>query len=1489
MLESQATSVYPLKTHFHDGHTFKWLDKQIAFSKWVDRHQSNLIHIHGTSMVSEAAEYAFHKLSADPESPGEEVILYFKFDRHDQRRNSIRAMAITFLAQILGRFRNSPSTFITELESPLFGQTLTEKDAFFLLNSVRIELVSKTRVSWILDGLDECDPVSSQWFLSEILGILERSEMYLKVLVTTVDDKRIRDTLAKHPQIDMKNHIGDQLEHPIAPRTFAHQLYLELLAQRPEIQPCYAEIENLFRGCWTDRELSGMIFEWLLATRDSITKRFVKKVVAALSPPSPQKTLGWMLGSVSEEDRPWIRKLMLWVLHSAKPLNPDELTSALFLSSDASDNELDDWMPLDFMPEISRSFKWLFVIENNEVRFKHPATAKYLTTDTADEKRKAPWYEFATPGAGHQEITQTCVKFLRNTAIMNGIKTACGAPRDSRLVLDRVEDFQSYAIQFWPYHFKLALKEDQQADLQGDIAQFLQDSDALGCWFQANRHFTAPHLQASSSSIHLLPIFSYLGLKKQVQELVAGLTDSEEKDELMACALIEAARVGNKGIVDDLLRDPGTISLGPVMDAMEAASISGEFSTLADLLSYTVAKHEMSSYRWPHILLCRLAWAGEDGLLEDYLKLEVSAGSPDNDHGDVPSELYCACTRNQTGAIRVLLERRSDTKLHDPKRKNRTALHVAAKYGQVAAIKALVSAGATVDAEDDYERPAVYWAAILAQQEALGALLDAGADPKFFETMTPKPDGWPGIITVAIPAYEKCLRLLLDHDVDVNCVRPKDGSTAISRAAYNKLLDICRLLLERGANVDGSERSRTLVLAASTGSVELVRLLLDHGADINTKQENSHWKGTSLMAAAERNFKDVVKFLLEKEAEINVTVDGEDALWRAASRGSGDAASLLLAAGAERNRKSGTGSWSPLHVAYSDPECLKVLLEAGLDTEVTPVDSTALYLASFHGQTESVRLFIKHGANVEVSCVFPGLTDSEFTPLLAAAMNGHAPIVRALLEAGANPRATAPDKQTALHLAIGSKSIPTVMALLEYNPDLDAKTDGGSAVLHLPNSKTSPDLVRPIVNRGADIEIRNKNGYTPLNRAVLQQNTELVKFFIAAKANVNVVDSYWGGPLHVAVTRQNLDLVKLLLESGADVNLMDPVYGTPLANVCIVDTTDKETKHKIIRYLLQDAGADINACGGILGTALHAACLRDGVDIIKSLLVSGADVNCPDVFDRRPIHHATFRTVDHMSLLLSSGADIHARDKLGRTALHTAVASGRVDVVQKVLSLTNGLINEPDVDGWTPLLWATRPCREWGGITSNQAEILKLLISRGANLWVKGKGVDQEWSALKLAKYHSASPEIIALLTPDIKKRVKEDGDEETWDPQLHRSRKARSQNGYCDACLYASASLSPRTPTLPIHTMFDSHFANVADTTELIRPGLRRISVRHASVGVLKMLHAQGGVLPRLYLEAVRRGIRGGRRGGVRSGRRGTSCVAVCARDELCQAGGCR
>ncbi|KAI8713704.1 hypothetical protein NCS52_01215700 [Fusarium sp. LHS14.1] len=150
---------------------------------------------------------------------------------------------------------------------------------------------------------------------------------------------------------------------------------------------------------------------------------------------------------------------------------------------------------------------------------------------------------------------------------------------------------------------------------------------------------------------------------------------------------------------------------------------------------------------------------------------------------------------------------------------------------------------------------------------------------------------------------------------------------------------------------------------------------------------------------------------------------------------------------------------------------------------------------------------------------------------------------------------------------------------------------------------------------------------------------------------------------------------------------------------------------------------------------------------------------------------------------------ITTKTNLGQTPLHFAVASGSTDLVELLLSRTRGKvsINEPDEDGWTPLLWACRPCDKWGTPAQVQYSIVKLLLDRGADPLVRGRTWDdKQWSPLKMARYHGATEEVVHLL-----KKASRHGREKGEKEDFHASKKGvRLRSAFCDMCLWGIRGL---------------------------------------------------------------------------------------------------
>ena len=144
------------------------------------------------------------------------------------------------------------------------------------------------------------------------------------------------------------------------------------------------------------------------------------------------------------------------------------------------------------------------------------------------------------------------------------------------------------------------------------------------------------------------------------------------------------------------------------------------------------------------------------------------------------------------------------------------------------------------------------------------------------------------------------VRMLGMKSIDVEGRRGgrEDGNTCLMIAAYYAHLDICRLLIDKGAQVEAKTYTdwTPLHCSAYRGHVDIVRLLCDLGADAEARNNNG-WK--PLHWAAINGHISVVKELIEeRNAEIKARDgDGWTALRWARTNDSPDTAAYLISSG----------------------------------------------------------------------------------------------------------------------------------------------------------------------------------------------------------------------------------------------------------------------------------------------------------------------------------------------------------------------------------------------------------------------------------------------------------------------------------------------------------------------------------------------------------------------------------------------------------------
>ena len=211
------------------------------------------------------------------------------------------------------------------------------------------------------------------------------------------------------------------------------------------------------------------------------------------------------------------------------------------------------------------------------------------------------------------------------------------------------------------------------------------------------------------------------------------------------------------------------------------------------------------------------------------------------------------------------------------------------------------------------------------------------------------------------------------------------------------------ILVREGVDLnfgDEKENRTPLMIAAANGNLELMKLFLEKGAEVDAVDKNGT---TAIYYAILRNKPAAVKFLIEKNTDINhKSTTDLTPLMGAARMKRAEIIPILLKAGAKINEQN-QSKITALHfaVASGDKETVKAILKGKPDINLkdkrgaTPI-VTAISRGGYSSY-ETVPMLLELGAN-------PNDTDSMgWNTLMIAIVKSRKDLLIPLLKAGANP------------------------------------------------------------------------------------------------------------------------------------------------------------------------------------------------------------------------------------------------------------------------------------------------------------------------------------------------------------------------------------------------------------------------------------------------------------------------------------------------------
>jgi len=316
-----------------------------------------------------------------------------------------------------------------------------------------------------------------------------------------------------------------------------------------------------------------------------------------------------------------------------------------------------------------------------------------------------------------------------------------------------------------------------------------------------------------------------------------------------------------------------------------------------------------------------------------------------------------------------------------------------------------------------------------------------------------------------------------------------EDCTPLYLACLKGHTDVAEILIKGGAKVDGD--SPPVFAAAGKGNLDLVRLLLKNGANPSAFS-SQHAGCCGLHIAAEKNYVDVVRALLEAGVEVNIRSEKQKLtpLISAACCGSLDAVKVLIEAGADVDAQSSTGNTAlMLAIDRGKIDVATTLIDSGANLEIKGQKGwTALHNAASGGDKgyrEVAEALLKANASVDA------LSETMLTPLHEAAGKSLTDLVRLLVDHGANVNARDKFNNTPLRMcASNAQSFAsldsfkqTVQTLLDAGADINAGTTINTTSLHSVVKWGNPDAVRFMLDHGADPNVRTTKGELPIDFA----------------------------------------------------------------------------------------------------------------------------------------------------------------------------------------------------------------------------------------------------------------------------------------------------------------------------------------------------------------------------------------------------------------------
>ena len=551
----------------------------------------------------------------------------------------------------------------------------------------------------------------------------------------------------------------------------------------------------------------------------------------------------------------------------------------------------------------------------------------------------------------------------------------------------------------------------------------------------------------------------------------------------------------------------------------------------------------------------------------------------------------------------------------------------------------------------------------------LAAVVLAGATSTTFD---------PELIDAVRRGDVEAVRSLVRQGVDVNGAQG-DGLTPLHLAATSGGAEIAEILVYAGANLESRTRNGAhtpLHIASRGGHSAVIEVLLGASADLAVRTANG---STPLHFAAVSGVPSAAEMLLDHGAEVDAREDaaGQTPLIYAASSNYLEAVKVLLAWDADPNAATTDVDLAARALADNEEKRLRNRrmdllreLESAESGEAEAAEEEEEAAEEEPAEEEAPEAEVAEEEAAEEVDVLTAVTVLEgpynfatmvsrkgaMTPLHHAARQGHAEVVQALLEAGADVNRLSADGTSPLLIATINGHWDLGLFLLEHGADPNLAAHSGIAPLFATINLrwvAKTQYPQPLSHWNQAVNYLDYMG--ALIEAGADPNTRItMRMWHEEYMEQRLVDPTGATPFWRAAYGLDVIAMRFLIERGADPTIRSvrprsgraantdgprtggrrdatdysgmppiPVGGpslTPLHMAAGAGQGDRighgaTHRHapgadpwmRAVRYLVEEVGLDVNARDHTGLTPLHGAAGRGDIEMIQYLVERGAD------------------------------------------------------------------------------------------------------------------------------------------------------------------------------------------------------------------------------------------------------------------------------------------